>query len=72
MAAGDDEELRARVVNASHADLEAVWLGAMPDPPAALAADVSAVRSSPMIPKEIAVTGWLYDVETGLIRSEVG
>ena len=44
---------------------------AMPDPDAALAADVAAVRSSPALPVGLEVAGWRYDVVTGRVAAIV-
>jgi carbonic anhydrase len=40
---------------------------AMPDPDAALAADVNGVRTCAALPPGIAVEGWRYDVATGAV-----
>jgi carbonic anhydrase len=45
---------------------------AMPDPDGALAADVEAVRSCPLLPDELAAAGWRYDVDTGRVACIVG
>lgn len=42
------------------------WL-TMPDPDAALAADVRAVRTCAVLPSDLRVEGWRYDVATGLL-----
>ena len=62
MAGRTDEQLRAAGVPGD------TWLGAMPDPVAALAEDVDALRRSSLIPAGVAVAGWVYDVHDGLIR----
>lgn len=43
----------------------------MPDPDAALAADVDAVRSCAALPPEVHVEGWRYDVDTGVVHRVV-
>jgi carbonic anhydrase len=43
------------------------WL-AMPDPDAALADDVEAVRSCAGLAPGVSVEGWRYDVDTGLVH----
>ena len=40
---------------------------AMPDPDAALAADVARLRECPQLPGSVLVEGWRYDVGTGRI-----
>jgi carbonic anhydrase len=44
---------------------------AMPDPDAALAADVEAVRRCDLLPAETLVEGWRYDVDTGAITKVI-
>ena len=67
-----DRELRSTMLGATSADIDGVWLGAMPDQPLALVGDVEAVRRSPMIPAGVVVAGWLYDVQTGQIDPVIG
>ena len=43
----------------------------MADQLAALAEDVQAVRSHPLIPDRVKVGGFLYDVDTGLLTRHV-
>jgi carbonic anhydrase len=45
---------------------------AMPDPDSALRADVDAVRSCDLLPGDVRVEGWRYDVATGQIVQVVG
>ena len=40
----------------------------MPDPEAALAADVLALRACAVFPPGVAVEGWRYDVDTGAVH----
>lgn len=39
----------------------------MPDPDAALATDIRAVRTCAMLPAGICVEGWRYDVRSGVV-----
>jgi hypothetical protein len=39
----------------------------MPDPDVALRDDVDAVLACPPLPPDLEVTGWRYDVATGLV-----
>ena len=41
---------------------------AMPDPDAALVADVNLLRACPELPAGVQIEGWRYDVETGRIH----
>ncbi|MBV8462878.1 MAG: hypothetical protein JO368_06270, partial [Acidimicrobiales bacterium] len=45
---------------------------AMPDPDAALRADVEAIRSFPLLPRGIEVVGWRFDVDHGRVDRIVG
>jgi len=67
LAGRDDDEVRSGL---NPEQLEGVrgWeFLAMPDPDAALAADVNAVRTCPALPVGIRVEGWRYDVGTGAV-----
>ncbi len=67
MASATLEELRARV--GESAGLDASWqhFGVVDDQEAALRDDVRSIRSHPLIPETVAVGGFLYDVDTGLL-----
>ncbi len=68
MATHTEEELRERV--GASAGVDASWQGfhVVTDQRAALGADVAAVSSHPLIPDAVAVGGFLYDVDTGLLE----
>ncbi|MGO4340710.1 carbonic anhydrase [Pedococcus sp. 2YAF34] len=68
MASSSEQELRERV--GASAGQDASWQGfhVVTDQRTALAADVAAVRSHPLIPDTIKVGGFLYDVDSGLIE----
>jgi carbonic anhydrase len=68
MASSTEQELRERV--GASAGQDASWQGfhVVSDQRAALAADVAAVRSHPLIPDTVAVGGFIYDVDTGLLE----
>jgi carbonic anhydrase len=68
MASSTEEELRERI--GASAGQDASWQGfhVVSDQRAALAADVAAVRSHPLIPDTVAVGGFIYDVDTGLLE----
>ncbi len=71
MATHTEEELREKVGASSGQD--ASWQGfhVIADQEAALRADVAAVRAHPLIPDTVAVGGFMYDVDTGLLRQVV-
>jgi carbonic anhydrase len=72
MASNTEEELRQRV--GASAGQDASWQGfhVIADQEAALRADVAAVRAHPLIPATVAVGGFLYDVDTGLLDPVTG
>jgi len=67
MASATQDELRERV--GASAGQDASWqnFGVVVDQRAALADDVHRVTSHPLIPDTVAVGGFLYDVDTGLL-----
>jgi carbonic anhydrase len=68
MASSTEQELRERVGESAGQD--ASWQGfhVIGDQRTALAADVAAVRSHPLIPDTVAVGGFMYDVDSGLLE----
>ncbi|MFP5253805.1 MAG: beta-class carbonic anhydrase [Actinomycetes bacterium] len=71
MASATQDELRERV--GASAGQDASWqnFGVVADQRAALADDVHRVTSHPLIPDTVAVGGFLYDVDTGLLEPVV-
>jgi carbonic anhydrase len=71
MASSTEAELRERV--GASAGQDASWQGfhVVEDQRAALMADVRAVRSHPLIGDQVAVGGFIYDVDTGLLEQLV-
>ena len=71
MASSTLDELREQV--GESAGLDASWqpFNVVEDQQAALADDVRKVRAHPLIPDTVAVGGFLYDVDTGLIEQLV-
>lgn len=67
MASATQEELRERVGASAGQDASWQTFGVVADQRAALADDVRKVRSHPLIPESIAVGGFLYDVDSGLL-----
>lgn len=68
MASATEAELQDRV--GASAGQDASWhaFHVVPDQVAQLRADVQRVRSHPLIPESVAVAGFLYDVDTGLLQ----
>lgn len=68
MASSTEEQLREKI--GASAGVDASWQHFHPisDQRAALASDVRSVRSHPLIPDTVAVGGFLYNVDTGLLE----
>jgi carbonic anhydrase len=71
MASSTLDELRARVSESAAQDASWQSFGVVEDQEAALQDDVRMVRSHPLIPDTVAVGGFLYDVDTGLLHRRV-
>jgi carbonic anhydrase len=71
MASSTLEELRERVGASAGQDASWQTFGVVEDQEAALIADVRSVRSHPLIPDSVVVGGFVYDVDTGLLRQLV-
>ena len=71
MASSTQDELRQRVGASAGQDASWQTFGVVEDQEAALADDVAIVRAHPLIPDSVAVGGFVYDVDTGLISQRV-
>ena len=71
MASATLEELRERVSASAGQDASWQTFGVVADQEAALADDVHKVQAHPLIPESVAVGGFLYDVDTGLLEKLV-
>jgi len=71
MASATEQELRKRVGESAGADASWQSFHVVEDQVAALLDDVQRVRSHPLIPDTVSIGGFLYDVDTGLLRQEV-
>ncbi len=70
MTANTEAELRAQVEESAGQDASWQHFDVITDQVAALEEDVAKVRSHPLIPKTVAVGGFLYDVDTGLLEQK--
>ncbi len=68
MASASEDELRSRVGESAGVDASWQRFHVVADQAAALADDVHRVQSHPLIPDTVAVGGFLYDVDTGLLE----
>jgi carbonic anhydrase len=71
MALATESELRARVAESAGVDASWQRFHVVDDQVAALREDVQRVRSHPLVPESVAVGGFLYDVDTGLLDQKV-
>jgi carbonic anhydrase len=71
MASNSEAELRERVGASAGQDASWQSFHVIADQREALLADVRAVRSHPLISDEVAVGGFMYDVDTGLLSQLV-
>lgn len=67
MASATLDELRERVGESAGQDASWQTFGVVEDQRAALEDDVRKVRAHPLIPETVAVGGFIYDVDTGLL-----
>ena len=67
MASSSEAELRKRVGESAGQDASWQTFHTVDDQLAALKEDVRKVRSHPLIPDSVAVGGFMYDVDTGLL-----
>lgn len=67
MASSTEQELKARISQASGKDASWMTLRAIEDQPANVREDVLKVRTHPLIDVDIEVGGFMYDVDTGLL-----
>lgn len=71
MASNTEEELHRRVSDSAGTDTAWQRFHVVRDQLAALAEDVHRVTSHPLVPDSVAVGGFLYDVDTGLLTQHV-
>jgi len=70
MTANTEAELRDQVEESAGQDASWQHFDVIADQVAALEEDVAKVRSHPLIPKTVAVGGFVYDVDTGLLEQK--
>ena len=71
MAAYTEDELRSAISASSGQDASWQSFAVIDDQLAALQEDVKILRTHPLIPDTVAIGGFLYDVDTGLIEHQV-
>ncbi len=68
MASATDEQVHESIRASAGTDTRSLRFETIPDQRATLAADVQRIRSSPYLPKGLAVVGAIYDVRTGKLE----
>jgi carbonic anhydrase len=71
MASSSEDELRQRLGERAGVDASWMSLGVIDDQESAIRADVDKVVAHPLIGSDVSVGGFLYDVDTGLLRRVV-
>ena len=71
VASNTEQELRQKVSEASGQDASWQSFEVVADQLIALREDVQRVRAHPLVPHSVAVGGFLYDVDTGLLEQHV-
>jgi carbonic anhydrase len=71
MASSTQDQLRERVGESAGQDATWQVFSVVEDQAAALRDDVQKVKAHPLIPESVAVGGFLYDVDTGLLNQLV-
>jgi carbonic anhydrase len=69
MAGVSDDELRGRIAAASGEDASGWQLFTMRDQRAAVAADTDRMRSCALLPADLVIGGFLFDVHTGEVSA---
>jgi len=68
MASGTEDEVHAAIKERSGVDTRGIEIRTVKDQVAALNADLVRIKSFPLLPSELAVTGAIYDVKSGKLN----
>jgi carbonic anhydrase len=68
MASGTEDEIHAAIKEHSGVDTRGIEIRTVKDQVAALNADLVRIKSFPLLPGELAVTGAIYDVKSGKLN----
>ena len=68
MASGTEDEVHAAIKERSGVDTRGIEIRTVKDQVAALNADLVRIKSFPLLPGELAVTGAIYDVKSGKLN----
>ncbi|WGL53941.1 carbonic anhydrase [Nocardioides sp. BP30] len=70
MASGTEAEIQARIAASAGVDVSWQPIGVITDQHRALTEDVHKVKAHPLIPDSVQVGGFIYDVDSGLLKRE--
>ena len=68
MASGSEDEIHAAIKERSGVDTRGIEIRTVKDQLAALNADLVRIKSFPLLPKDLSVTGGIYDVKSGRLN----
>lgn len=68
MASSTEEQVKAGISQFNGADASWMSIGVIDDQAATIRADVHRVASHPLVPDTVTVGGFLYDVDSGLLK----
>ena len=68
MASGTEDEFHAAIKERSGVDTRGIEIRTVKDQVAALNADLVRIKSFPLLPSELSVTGAIYDVKSGKLN----
>lgn len=71
MGSGDDAGIAAKVRDSTGTDISGMVLGSTPDQAAGLHYDVQLLKTHPLLAGRAEVGGFLYDVDSGLLRQVI-
>ena len=68
MASGTEDEIHAAIKERSGVDTRGIEIRTVKDQVAALNADLVRIKSFPLLPSDLSVTGAIYDVKSGKLN----
>ena len=68
MASGTEDEIHAAIKERGGVDTRGIEIRTVKDQVAALNADLVRIKSFPLLPKDLSVTGGIYDVKSGRLN----
>jgi len=63
----DNDDLRGKLADEAGADASDVDFGPFPDLQESVRGSLRAIRESPLLPDDLELSGWVYDVRSGRI-----